>query len=648
MKNKAREIVDKLNKWSYEYYTLDNPTVSDAEYDELYDELLAIEKELGEVLPDSPTRRVGGELLKGFSEHTHLGRLYSLDKCKTEEELISFVEKIKKVDPNAEFTVEYKYDGLTMNLTYENGYFVRATTRGNGEVGEDVTAQILTCKSVPLSIKEKSGTFEVQGEAIMKLSTLKKYNETATEPLKNARNAVAGAVRNLDPKETAKRAPEVVCYNVGYYEGNRFETQSDMTQFIRENGFVGGYYFKKVKSIEQVLSAVREIESNRPNLDFLIDGAVIKANSLALHDKLGYTEKFPRFAIAYKFKAEEMTTTLLDVTWQVSRTGKLNPLAILDPVDIGGVTVSKATLNNWDDMMRKGVKIGSKVFIRRSNDVIPEIMGIAEHTENSVDIVKPSKCPVCGSPLRFDDVFIYCTNTDGCISQIVSKLEHFCSKDCMDIEGLSEKTLEQLYRETGIRYAYELYNLTKEQLLLLEGFKDKKAQNVLDALNKSKTVELWRFIHSLGIRGIGKKASKDLADHFENLENLKNASVEELVNIEEFGDITANSVYNYFHDEKTVIELENLLSVGFVFPQKEKKSGAFEGVCAVLTGTLSKYKRNDAKKIIEDNGGTVSDSVSSKVNLLIAGEDAGSKLQKAQKLGIKIITEQEFIDMLGL
>lgn len=647
MEQRARQLIEVLNRLSYEYYTLDNPSVSDAEYDKLYDELVAIEKELGKVFPDSPTRRVGGELLKGFSEHTHLGRLYSLDKCKTEEELATFVEKIKKIDQNAEFTVEYKYDGLTMNLTYANGYFTRATTRGNGEVGEDVTAQILTCKSVPLSIKDKSGVFEVQGEAIMKLSALKKYNESASEPLKNARNAVAGAVRNLDPKETAKRAPEVVCYNVGYFEGNKFNTQSDMARFIRDNGFVGGYYFKKVSTANQVIDCVREIESNRAELDFLIDGAVIKVDSLSLHDKLGYTEKFPRFAIAYKFKAEEMTTTLKDVVWQVSRTGKLNPLAILEPVDIGGVTVSKATLNNWEDMKKKGVKIGSRVFIRRSNDVIPEIMGVAEHTENSVDIVKPDKCPVCGSPLRYEDIFIYCTNADGCISQTVAKLEHFCSKDCMDIEGLSEKTLEQLYRETGIRYAHQLYDLTKEKLLTLEGFKDKKAENVLSALEKSKKIELWRFLHALGIKGIGKKASKDLAEQFSTLENLMSATKEELVTIDEFGEITAESVYTYFHDQKSVEELQNLLSVGFTFPEKEKKTGVFEGICAVITGTLSAYKRSDAKKLIEERGGTVSDSVSAKVNLLIAGEDAGSKLQKAQKLGIKIIDEKEFLEMLN-
>lgn len=645
--NKAREIIDKLNRWSYEYYTLDNPTVSDAEYDALYDELVKIEKESGIIFPDSPTRRVGGELLKGFAEHTHLARLYSLDKCKTEDELRSFVEKIKKEDESATFTVEYKYDGLTINLTYKDGYLERATTRGDGVKGEDVTAQILTSKSVPLSIPSK-GLYEVQGEAIMKLSTLKKYNETAVEPLKNARNAVAGAVRNLDTAETAKRSPEVVCYNVGYFEGREFSSQSDMNKFIQNNGFRGGYYFKKASTVDEVINAVREIESTRSSLDFLIDGAVIKADSLALHERLGYTEKFPRFAIAYKFKAEEMTTTLENVVWQVSRTGKLNPLAILTPVDIGGVTVKKATLNNYEDLTRKGVKINSKVFVRRSNDVIPEITGVSEHSENSYPVEKPTVCPVCSSPLRYEDVFIYCTNKESCISQTVSGLEHFCSKECMDIEGLSEKTLEQLYNELGVRKPVDLYSLTLDNLLTLDGFKEKKAQNVLSALEKSKSVELWRFIHALGIKGVGKKASKQLEENFKTLQNIMSANKEQILEIEDFGEITADNILNYFADSNNAEQVKKLLAVGFTFPEKEKKSGVFEGICAVLTGTLERFKRSEAKALIENAGGEVADSISSRVNLLIAGESAGSKLKKAEKLNIKIISEEEFVKLLGI
>lgn len=638
---KMRKLIGQLNKWSYEYYTLDNPTVSDAEYDEVYDELLALEKESGVVLPDSPTRRVGGAVLKGFSTHKHKARLYSLDKCKSEEDLRKFLDKAVA----DEYTVEYKYDGLTVNLTYENGYLVRATTRGDGETGEDVTAQALTIKNVPLSIKNK-GIYEIQGEAIMRLSVLSRYNQNATEPLKNARNAVAGAIRNLDPKETQKRAPEIVCYNVGYSSDIKFESQSEMYGFLKENGFRTGYYFEIAKTPDEVVTAVSKIEENREKLDFLIDGAVVKVNSAKTQDLLGYTEKFPRWAMAFKFKAEEMTTTVEDVVWQVSRTGKLNPLAILTPVDIGGVTVKKATLNNYSEIVRKDIKINSRVFIRRSNDVIPEILGIAEHTENSKEIEKPTKCPVCGSPVRYDDVFIYCTNDKTCVSRTVSMLEHFVSKDCMDIEGLSEKTLEALYNDLGVRKIHQIYALTAEDLYKLEGFKDKKVSNLLSAIERSKKCELWRFIHALGIQGIGKKASKQLSDAFGTLDKIIDATVEEIVQIEDFGEITANNVVNYFTNHEKREDLEKLLSVGFDFEKEKAQEGAFSGLVVVLTGSLVNYKRSLAQSLIEERGGEVADSISKRVNLVVAGESAGSKLQKAEKLGIKVISEEEFSAML--
>lgn len=639
--DRVRELIDKLNKWSYEYYTLDNPTVSDAEYDKAYDELLALEKESGVVLPDSPTRRVGGAILKGFSTYKHRARLYSLDKCKTVEELEKFLEK-----SNAhEYTVEYKYDGLTINLTYEGGYLTRATTRGDGEIGEDVTAQVLTIKNVPLSIQDK-GIYEIQGEAIMRLSTLSSYNETASEPLKNARNAVAGAIRNLDPKETQKRAPEVVCYNVGYSSDKRFESQSEMYDFLSKNGFRVGYYFKMAKSADEVVGCIEEIEENRSSLDFLIDGAVVKVNDAYTQDLLGHTEKFPRWAMAYKFKAEEMTTTVEDVVWQVSRTGKLNPLALLTPVDIGGVTVKKATLNNYSEIKRKDIRINSRVFIRRSNDVIPEIMGVAEHTDSSREIEKPTVCPVCGAPVRYDDVFIYCTNDKTCVSRTVSELEHFCSKDCMDIEGLSEKTLEAMYNDLGIRKIHEIYSLSAEDLYKLDGFKDKKVSNLLESIERSKKCELWRFIHALGIQGIGKKASKQLSDAYETLDNLRKATVEDIVQIEDFGEITANNVVNYFTNPEKREDLEKLLAVGFDFERESVKEGAFSGYVVVLTGSLQNYKRSLAQSLIEERGGSVADSVSKRVNLVVAGADAGSKLQKAEKLGIKVISEDEFTSML--
>ena len=638
---KARELIDKLNRWSYEYYTLDNPTVSDAEYDKVYDELLRIEKETGVVEKDSPTRRVGGEVLKGFSTYKHRARLYSLDKCKTKEEVGAFLSKIGDVP----CSVEYKYDGLTINLTYEGGFLVRATTRGDGEIGEDVTAQILTVKNVPLKIAD-TGIYEIQGEAIMRLSVLAKYNKTASEPLKNARNAVAGAVRNLDTAETAKRAPEVICYNVGYANDRIFSSQSQMRQFLVSNGFAVGD-FKLLKGEAEIANALDDIEKQRENLDFLIDGAVIKVDDTKLQERLGYTEKFPRWAMAYKFRPEEMTTELLDCVWQVSRTGKLNPLAILTPVDIGGVTVKKATLNNYSEIKRKGIKLNSRVFVRRSNDVIPEIMGVAEYFDNSVDIKKPERCPVCGAPLRYEDVFIYCTNETGCVSIIVSALQHFSSKDCLDIEGLSEKTLELLYNELNVRSFADLYRLTVEQLLTLEGFKDKKAKNLVDAISESKNTELWRFIHALGIPGIGKKASKQLSDTFASLEAIRVAKFDDLVQIDDFGEITARNVVEYFENGQNAKLIDELLNFGFNFKSEEKKLGALSGEVVVLTGTLVNYKRSVAQAKIIDCGGEVADSVSKRVTLVVAGEASGSKLDKATSLGIRIIDEEEFLKIIN-
>ena len=638
----ARELIDKLNKWSHEYYTLDNPTVSDAEYDKVYDELLRIEKETGIVEKDSPTRRVGGAVLKGFDTYKHRARLYSLDKCKTEDEIVSYLNKLGSV---GQFSVEYKYDGLTINLTYEAGYFVRATTRGDGVIGEDVTAQILTVKNVPLKITD-TGIYEIQGEAIMRLSALARYNKTATEPLKNARNAVAGAVRNLDPSETRKRAPEVICYNVGYADDRVFASQSEMREFLKRNGFtVGEFELKDEK--DAILDVLKRIEERRENLDFLIDGAVIKVNDTKVQEKLGYTEKFPRWAMAYKFRAEEMTTTVRDCVWQVSRTGKLNPLAILDPVDIGGVTVKKATLNNYSEILRKGIKLGARVFVRRSNDVIPEILGVAEYTEESCDIPKPTTCPVCGAPVRYDDVFIYCTNETTCVSRIVSALEHFASKDCLDIEGLSEKTLEQLHVDLGVKRFTDLYALTKEQLLTLDGFKEKKAKNLVKAISDSKVTELWRFIHALGIPGIGKKASKQLSDVYATIDDLRQATVEELVTIDDFGEITARNVVEYFSNEESAGQVNSLLSLGFEFSRATSSEGVFSGEVVVVTGTLANYKRSVAQEMISSRGGEVADSVSKRVTLVIAGESAGSKLDKAKSLGIKVINEEEFEKLLN-
>ena len=640
-------LKDRLNNLAYRYYVLDDPAVSDAEYDALYDKLVALEKSTGVVLPDSPTRRVGGKPLSKFEQVRHLGRLYSLDKCKTREELRAWMDKLCVGGKMPRVSVEYKFDGLTINLTYRDGKLVQAATRGDGVTGEVVTEQVKTIRSVPLSIPYK-GVLEVQGEGIMRLTALEEYNSDPTvTPLKNARNAAAGAIRNLDPAQTAKRKLEVVCYNVNYIEGRRFDSGSEMMAFLKEQKFKVSDMYVLADDEETVFGTLDKIESVRPTLDFLIDGAVVKADDFAMREELGYTEKFPRWAMAFKFAAEEMTTVVRDVIWQVSRTGKLNPLAVLDPVDIGGVTVSRATLNNISEIRRKDVRIGSRVFVRRSNDVIPEITGVAEQPEDAVEIEVPTVCPACGSPVEVRGVFAYCTDSEACEPALVSRFAHFVCRDAMDIEGLSDKTLELLYSEGKIRDFADLYSLSADDLTDLEGFKDKKTSNILAAIAASKHTELKRFLFAIGIPGIGKKAAAQLADAFGTLDAVERAQKEELTALDDFGEIMADNVIGFWRDPRRKAEVDRLIAAGITFEQREKTEGAFSGKRVVLTGSLQRYTRSEAKKLIEERGGEVADGVSAKVNLVIAGEAAGSKLDKAKKLGIEIIDETQFVERLG-
>ena len=643
---RMEELVKLLNKYAKEYYEKDDPTVSDAEYDALYDELLSLEAFSGIVLPDSPTKRVGGKTNEGFEQVRHKERLYSLDKSKTVEGVEEWLGKISKGGEAVPVTLEYKYDGLTLNISYENGVLVRAATRGDGVTGEVVTEQVKTIANVPQTIPFQC-EIDVQGEGLMPLSSLEKYNETAKTPLKNARNGVAGAIRNLDVDETRARNLSFFAYNVGYHRGITFENQAQVHEFLREQGFNVGEYFKVVSDYSEVEKLLAEAEISRPHLDFLIDGMVFKANDFALRETLGFTEKFPRWALAYKFKAEEKTTLLKDVLWQVSRTGKLNPLALLDPVDIGGATVSRATLSNLSEIKRKKIRIGDRVLVRRSGDVIPEIMGVAEELPGAREVEKPSVCPVCGAPVIENGFFLYCSNKENCAPRIISQIEHFCSKDAMDIDGLSEKTIEQFYEEFGLKDVDELYDLTAEDLLSLEGFKEKKAENIVRSIQKSKETTLARFLTALGVPGVGKKAAKVLEETFGTVDALKNATVEDLVNVEDFGLITASNIVDFFHSEENLRRIDSLLSKGIVFKEEEKGEGVFSGKTVVITGVLSSYKRSAAQEEIKKRGGKISDTVSKAVNLVVAGEDAGSKLQKAQKLGLEIIGEEEFLRLLS-
>ena len=644
--DRKRELVDILNRWAHEYYVLDNPTVSDKEYDTLYAELQKLEAESGEIYPDSPTRRVGGEPIKGFEKHRHIARLFSLDKSVTEEELTAFTTRVEKANRgNAKYTVEYKFDGLTVCLTYDKGEFVRATTRGNGTVGEDVTAQVLTIKSFPLKIAYQ-GLLEVRGEAVIRLSVLEEYNKTATETLKNARNAVAGAIRNLDPKITQARKPDIYFYDINYMSEKGELSQTQAHEFLIEQGFKVFPYFKVCDSKEEVLSAVAEIEVKRREIDVLTDGAVIKVDDYSLREEMGATDKFPRWAMAYKFEAEEVTTIVKEVLWQVGRTGKLTPLAVLEPVELCGATVSRATLNNYGDILRKDVKINSRVLVRRSNEVIPEILGATEHTQESKEIEKPTLCPACGRTLVEDGAHLFCPNK-LCKPRIVAKLDHYAGKNAMDIDGFSESTAELLFEKKGVKNFSDLYALTQEDLADLEGFKDKKISNLLTAIEKSKTPTLDAFIFAIGVEGVGRVAAKDLAVTFKSIENLQKATFDDLICLENIGEITANDILAYFTDNDNLLELENLKNAG-VIPvfTEEKREGIFSGESVVLTGSLQNYKRSQAQKLIEEKGGVCQSSVTAKTTLVVAGEEAGSKLDKAKKLGIKVIDEATFTQML--
>ena len=641
-----QEMVAKLNKWAYEYYVLDNPSVADTEYDALYDQLVLLEKQTGVILPDSPTQRVGGEPLKNFVQHTHLKRLYSLDKVQSFGELEEWVQKVNKAVGVVEFTVELKYDGLTINVTYKDGKFVGASTRGNGVVGEDVTEQVKTIRTVPLTIPFK-GVCELQGEGIMRLSVLNKYNRShPDDTLKNARNAAAGAIRNLNPKTTAERNLDVVFYSNGYEEGLTPTSQTQLVEFLKGCGMLTNYVFEKATNFQQIKAIVEKIGQQRSSYDFLIDGVVIKVNDFALREELGYTDKFPKWAVAYKFDAEQVATELLDVEWQVGRTGKLTPIGKLKAVELCGATIQRATLNNFGDITRKQLKKRALVFVRRSNDVIPEVLGAAE--AGGEEIVKPTCCPACGSTLHEVGANLYCVNAEHCRPQIVARITHYCSKNACDIEGLSDKTVELLVDKLDVKSVADLYNLTVDDLLRLEGFKLKKAQNVVNAVENSKKVPLAQFIFALGLDNVGTVTARDLASRFGCVENLSKATAEQLTEINGVGEVVADGIVQFFAEAQNMDIIARLKEIG-IDPtyQVNTSVGVFSGKKVVLTGSLTNYTRGQASKLIEERGGEIAGSVSKSVNLVIAGEEAGSKLDKARALGIEVIDEAAFVELLS-
>lgn len=649
MMDRYRQLIDEISKLNYHYYTLDEPLVSDKEYDNLYDELVQLEASHPEwKSPESPTNRVGGDVLSKFAKKEHTVPLYSLEKSQTYDGIRKFINDVKKEFPEATFVLEQKMDGLAIVLRYENGYLVEARTRGTGKIGEIITDQVKTIRSIPLRVTYQE-VMEPRGEVFMPISGFKEYNAALKEdevPLKNPRNGAGGALRNLDPKVTAMRPLDAFLYDIPYIEGTTFETQEEMMETLKENRIKVNPYFYVTDSADEIIKKLEEMKEIRPTLNWDIDGMVIKVNELHIREELGYTSKFPKWAIAYKFEAIEETTKLNVVSWEVGRTGKLTPLAHLEPVDIEGTTVTKATLNNYDDILRKGVKTGAEVFIRRSNDVIPEIMGIVEGSVGD-EIEKPTNCPECGSLLIEVGAHLFCPNSEECSAQSIGKFIHFASREAMNIDTFSIKTAEQLFNAGLIRDSFvDLYRLNKADLLMLDRFGEKKADKLLDAIETSKTRPLQAFLFALGIKHSGKGTAERILRYYNNIEDVMNASVDDFLKIEDIGQVVAESLYDYFHNEKNSKMIEDLKELGVTMQHEvaETSSNTFGGMTFVLTGKVSRPRR-EIEEFIKQNGGKTSNSVSKNTNYLVAGEAAGSKLAKAHKLNVPVISEDELFNL---
>ncbi len=658
MQERIRQLVDMLNAYARDYYVLDAPRISDAEYDALFDELQELESSTGTVLPDSPTQRVGGEPLTAFEPHEHIARLWSLDKVRTESALADWAQRAERLRaetnaaggslPPLRYTLEYKFDGLTINLTYRGGRLTDAATRGNGVTGERIIEQVKTIRSVPLAIPFE-GVMEVQGECYMRLSVLDALNKAGSEPLKNARNAAAGALRNLDPQVTAKRRLDCFCYNVGYIEGKALANHRQMLEFLKENGFSVSPYLRTETDIAAIYADIQQAETHREELDFLIDGMVVKIDDIATRAALGATDRFPRWAMAFKFAAEETTTVIRDVTWEVGRTGKLTPRASFDPVELAGATIRHATLNNWDDINRKQVGIGSTVFIRRSNDVIPEILSAVPGDVPERDIELLARCPACGAHVERRGAHIYCTNSLSCKPQIAARLAHYASRDAMDIETFSEKTAAMLVDTLGLSSIPELYELKAQDCVALPGFGEKKTENLLNELEKSKSRPLSAFLFAIGIPNVGAKTARDLSKRFGTLAAVRSSEYDALVAVPDVGEIVANGILDFFGDPSIAAQIDRLLAHG-VSPAAEAAGAAdspLAGKTVVVTGTLTRMGRREAEALIDKLGGKAAGSVSKNTDYVLAGENAGSKLDKANQLGVRILDENEFFELIG-
>ncbi|MBR1968753.1 MAG: NAD-dependent DNA ligase LigA [Clostridia bacterium] len=649
------ELRKLINYHSELYYTHDTPEIDDFEYDKLMRELKRMEAENPELItPDSPTQRVGGKILEGFEKVTHAVKMESLNDVFDKEEVLDFGRKTEEnLGEKAEYVTELKIDGLSVSLEYKDGYFFRGSTRGDGVVGEDVTENLKTIRTIPLKLNEKVD-IEVRGEVFMPHESFIKLNEEQEalelKPFKNPRNAAAGSLRQLDSSVAAQRKLDIYVFNIQVTDNKDLKTHKEALDYLAYLGFKTIPVKNVFNTIEEAFSEVERIGENRANLDFDIDGAVIKVNSLRQREMLGSTEKCPKWAVAYKYPPEEKETKLIDIVIQVGRTGVLTPNAVLESVRLAGTTVSRATLHNEDFIREKDIRIGDTVIVRKAGDIIPEVVGVVKEKRsgNEKEYEMPAACPVCGAKVYREEgeAAIRCTSGE-CPAQLTRNIIHFASRDAMDIEGLGPAVVTKLLEEGLIKSSSDLYSLTTDDISALDKMGEKSADNLIKAIEKSRENDLSKLIFALGIRHVGSRNAKILASHFETLDALMNANVEEIAAVNEIGNVIAESIVQFFSEPQNIDIVNKLREKGVNFECREKsKGGIFEGKTFVLTGTLPTYTRSDAAKLIEERGGKVSSSVSKKTDYVLAGSEAGSKLTKAQDLGVIIISEEEFNSML--
>jgi DNA ligase (NAD+) len=661
--DRIQELKEQINYHNYLYYVLDSPEISDAEYDRLFDELLELEKKYPELItPDSPTQRVGATPLEEFKTVRHSLPMLSLNKSTSEPEFLDFHRRVLELsgveEKKIKYTVEPKFDGLAIELVYRKGIFSIGSTRGDGVVGEDVTQNLKTIKTIPLKLLGKTlpELLEVRGEVIINKDDFEKLNkqrEKMGEPLfANPRNAAAGSVRQLDPKITSSRPLNMFVYGTGRVEGKNLSNHWDTIHYLKELGFKLSQYVELCDNVDQVKSYYDKLLKLRNDLPYEIDGMVIKVNEFVLQEKLGELSRSPRWAVAWKFPAQQENTKIKDIIVSVGRTGALTPVAILEPVRVGGVEVSRATLHNEDEVKKKDVRIGDTVVIQRAGDVIPEVVKVVEskRTGKEKKFVMPDKCPVCGSKVeRPEGEAIHRCTGIACPAQIKENLAHFVSKGAMDMDGLGYKFLEQMVDKKIIQDQADLYFLKKEDMMKMDRMGDKLAENLLNAINKSRNPSLINLIYALGIRNVGYHLAGVLAKNFKSIDNLAKQTVDDLTQVYEIGPIVAQSIYNFFHNPKNLKVLEKLKKGGVKFPVEKVKAKEtpLSGKTFVLTGGLDSFTRDEAQKIIEDMGGRVSSSVSKKTDFVIVGKDPGSKYDNALKLGVKTINEEEFKKLIG-